>query len=743
MKMNQKKKKIKNKIKKESIVITPELDIKISYKNLHSEEVANYIIELLISSTISIEFVKNTEKKINNICLDEIHKKIINITQLYNINHDIDDFESSENITSSKNILKTDENEKRYKVYNHRKLKDERNFYANKALYNSENINKLTQTEMLIKNKEIKDLLNKSINMKINYELLKINKIQYDIIIKKHNYWGNIPEPKSYFIDRTSSFYNQLKIDKKNLNTINTKEKTKKKKTKKKYSLFYKRVSKPLIEEMELKKKKFVPILQMPFVELSKEESKNKETEEIKKMREETIQILEAKKENLKLLGKKGKNLENLEIKGKFTTDIEGKIVMINEIKPEKLLKEFIPISSKQKELLSGKPLQALQEENELLEKKAKKNIIFNKVENNNYFLFPNFLLNKNLNDDKNNKDNNNNKDKNIKNKDNRNSIKNNKDNNEDKNDNNKDIKSENNNNINKETNKNINKKNITLNINKLKKVSLNSIPFAFPHPYRLNERIIIGGSNFNIMEPSPGVNIQENNSIKKGEISYFKVYHKYSLGEFNQALRENLNFEKPKFTDNFSNNNIIPIKKEELKSPNNNLNMKKIIVQHQYSDRNKNKFRKTFTEIFRNKNYLKNSMRSTTLNEKDPNKLKFILMRDDDNNEINIRKIKKLGKASSYNNIFSRNISARLGIKLEKNKKFKLNIVDKFNKDLIKGHVKNEIETNALPRLPPKNIIIVNKLITNIKGMNRTMSNFHRTRRKGNLNNEFIPSLS
>ena len=56
---------------------------------------------------------------------------------------------------------------------------------------------------------------------------------------------------------------------------------------------------------------------------------------------------------------------------------------------------------------------------------------------------------------------------------------------------------------------------------------------------------------------------------------------------------------------------------------------------------------------------------------------------------------------------------------------------------------MKNEIETNALPRLPPKNIIIVNKLITNIKGMNRTMSNFHRTRRKGNLNNEFIPSLS
>ena len=171
--MNQKKKKIKNKIKKESIVITPELDIKISYKNLHSEEVANYIIELLISSTISIEFVKNTEKKINNICLDEIHKKIINITQLYNINHDIDDFESSENITSSKNILKTDENEKRYKVYNHRKLKDERNFYASRALYNLENINKLIQTEMLIKNNEIKDLLNKSINMKSNYESLK------------------------------------------------------------------------------------------------------------------------------------------------------------------------------------------------------------------------------------------------------------------------------------------------------------------------------------------------------------------------------------------------------------------------------------------------------------------------------------------------------------------------------------------------------------------------------------------
>ena len=68
---------------------------------------------------------------------------------------------------------------------------------------------------------------------------------------------------------------------------------------------------------------------------------------------------------------------------------------------------------------------------------------------------------------------------------------------------------------------------------------------------------------------------------------------------------------------------------------------------------------------------------------------------------------------------------------------------MDNFNKDLIKGYLQDGGETNGLPRLPPKNNIYINNLMNNIKGMNRTMSNFYRTRQKRNINNDFIPRLS
>ena len=769
--MNKNEISLKNKddIKNENLDIIQNFCKKNSFMNIHSEEISNYILELLISNTIAIEFVKNTEKKINNFSFVEIHRKLNNFLQLYNINHETDDFDRAENITPNFNYLKTDRNEKRYKIDIHKKAKNKRNFYANKVLFDLANINKLKQEEMTIKNKEIEDFLNKTYNMKNNLDLFEKNKIQYDFQKKNHNYWGTITQPKSNFIDRTSSLYNPLKKSKDIKHPIKTQDKIKKKKTifKKKYTLAYKGFSKPLTEEMELpKKKQIMPILQMPFVELPQEEYKNKETEEIKRMREETLQMIQLKKEKLRLLEERRKNLENLDIKGKYTTDIEGKIVIINEISPDNLLKDFSPINTNQKELLPETPIKSLQEETQLLEKKAKKNIIFNREQKTtNYFHFPNFMFNNIKNNDDNankdenkdkinlednsNKDNNknfsNNKDNIINennNKDNINNHKNSNNNIKDNKNHKKDIN--NNKNNNKESEKD-NKKDINSNIDTVKEESLNSFPFSHPHRFGLNERIVISGSNFRIMEPSPGVNIQEKNSIKKGGINYYKMYHKYSLEEFNQALRETLYFEKSKLSGNFSNNNnITPIKKEELKNQNNNLKTIKIPLHHQYSDRNQKKFRKTFTEIFRNKKYLKSPMRTSTLNEKNPAYLKFILMHEDKNdNENNERKIKKLGKSSSYNNIFRRDISARSGIKLQKKKKFELNLMDNFNKDLIKGYLQDGGETNGLPRLPPKNNIYINNLMNNIKGMNRTMSNFYRTRQKRNINNDFIPRLS
>jgi hypothetical protein len=77
----------------------------------------------------------------------------------------------------------------------------------------------------------------------------------------------------------------------------------------------------------------------MPCVELPKEENKNKEPEELQKIRKETIEIMEAKKEKMKKLEKKFKLNENKEtVYGKYTTDVNGKIVLIKEIRPEDLL---------------------------------------------------------------------------------------------------------------------------------------------------------------------------------------------------------------------------------------------------------------------------------------------------------------------------------------------------------------------------------------------------------------------
>ena len=46
--------------------------------------------------------------------------------------------------------------------------------------------------------------------------------------------------------------------------------------------------------------------------------------------------------------------------KGKYTYDNEGKLILVNEIKPENMLKEFWPVMSKQKEIKSGKTLEAV-----------------------------------------------------------------------------------------------------------------------------------------------------------------------------------------------------------------------------------------------------------------------------------------------------------------------------------------------------------------------------------------------
>ena len=678
------KKKLKKK-KKETDEILPTCHEKIGNVNVYSEEVSKWIIEKLISLTISKIFLKNTEKKINDICLAELIQKTNNLAEIYNINHEIDDFNNSEYIISKIKYLKTDNNEKRHKVNIHKKANNQRSYAANKALFEMANINKYEQKEMLIKNKEIKDFLNKSFVEKNNLDLIMVNNTQYDLEITKYNFWGDIAQPKSYDIDRTSSLFNNLKIDK-NVppDKLEKKEIKKTISIKQKFYYNYKPKVKIINEEEFSPKKKFQPILQMPFVELPQEENKNKETEDIIKIREETL-LMQAKIDKLKKkeINQKNKNKENI-IKGKFTTDVKGKIVLIKEILPENLLKEFSPITSQQKELLTGQSMENLRIDEALMEKKAKKKIIYN---NGKGAIKP--IIN---------------------------SI----------------LKS------NKESEKDIKSSKNTSIKTPLSDEAINSNFFGFSNPFHRNEKIILAGSNFKIIKPSVGVNIKEKNMIKTGDNNYFKNFHKYSLDEFNKVLQETLSLEKEKLSGYFLTNNINPINKDNKKEEKKYEKFRKINNKYKM-----NNFRKTFSDNFRAKKEIKKSMSEVFTLRDNYNVLKEVLMHEDRYDFEQLKKLKKIEKNKSVNNIFERNImtpNGRMSVNNKNKKEVNFNLIDDFNKDLMLGYYQSARGRNILPKLPPKKSVYLN-FNNNINFMNSTMNNFYRTRQKRNT--DFMESFS
>ena len=172
---------------------------------------------------------------------------------------------------------------------------------------------------MFIKKKKIDDFLNKSNYIKNNLDIVKRNDIQFDIKIKCNNFWGEISQPKSYNIDRTSTKFNILKNKKDNSNKIiesenyNIASSSKNTiTTKNKLPIFLNQNSKTFKQkyndEISKRQKKFQPVLEMPFIEIPEEKlNKNKETEEIKQLRKETLELILAKEEELKRYNKNKK----------------------------------------------------------------------------------------------------------------------------------------------------------------------------------------------------------------------------------------------------------------------------------------------------------------------------------------------------------------------------------------------------------------------------------------------------
>ena len=694
--MKQFKKKTKKKKKQIDDEIVPTKHEKVGNINFYSEEVSKEIIEQLISLAISSHFTNKVEKKFNDFCYNEILQKLTNFIKINYIGHETDDFENNNYVLSKIKYQKTDTNINRYKIKKHEKALNQRNKCANAVLLDIANVNKDEEIEMFVKNKKIDDFLNKSnlINNKI--DLVKRYNIQFDIKIKDNNFWGEIIQPKSFRVDRTSTKFNILKNQKDNSNKIIENENLTSSKynnneaLKRKYSMFLNQKSKKIKQnynvEISKKQKKFNPVLEMPFIEIPEEVyNKNKETEEIKQLRKETLEHILAKEEELKKYNKNKKikaPIKNSNIKGKFCTDCEGKIVMIKEIRPESLLKEFWPISSNQKEILGGKSFQSFLKENYILEQKANKNIIYN---NGNFIN----LLNSNTLSTK---------EKEM---------------------------------INEFLKKN-GKNTIDGNINLMKEELFNIQPPPISHLSPRNERIEPSGSNFKIINPSVGVNIKEKNKVKVGGDNFFEKFHKYSINEFNKTLKETLEWEtkiklKGNLISNFNNNykNII---KEE-----NNENEK--------SNKKEKILRKTFSGGFNTrKNILKSNSDVFTINEKYP-VLQDILLHDVEFDINNKHKLKE--KSLSNENLFDRDIKSSLGRIINKNKKIKYDMIDDFNRELIMGNfIYNKSRKQFLPKLPPKqNKIILPNLLNNYNNFNKTANNFYRTRQK--RNNDILSNIS
>ena len=616
-----------------------------------------------------------------------MYQKLNNFIQINYINHEIDDFNNSDYLLSRIKYQKTDTNDKRYKLNKHEKALNQRNYCANSVLFDIANINKEEEKEMLVKNKKIEDYLNKSSIQMKNIDLIKINRIQYDISNRDNNFWGEISQPKSLNIDRTSTKFNILKNQKDNSNKIIENEKLTSNKNiisidKKRFSIFLNKKSKIFKEKyrdnLGKKQKKFHPILEMPYIEIPEEETnKKKETEEIKQLRKEAMELSVAREEERKRYNqnKKMKNSIQNNIKGKFCTDSEGRIVMIKEIQPESLLREFSPIESNQKEILPGKTFQAFLKEKNLMEQKAKKNIIYNTG-----------YININKDSDKNKMN---------------------------------DLRL-----MKRKSKYKIN------DINSLREEIFNIQPPPLTHFSPRHEKIEPSGSNFKIINPSIGVKIKEKNKIKVGGDNYFEKFHKYSINEFNKTLKETLEWEtklklKGNLLNNY-NNNMNEIIKEEKDFENNKIS---------HPDKT---FRKTFSGGFKNrKNILKSNSDIFVINHKYP-VLKEILLNDEE--PFNIYRIKKMEKALSNENIFDRNIKSSIGRIINKNpKNCKYDLIDEFNKELIKGNFMYKNSKKLfLPKLPPRHKLF--NLLNNLS-FNKTTNNFYRTRKKPN--NEILSSLS
>ena len=710
---------------------------KVGNVNLFSEEVCKNILEKIISLTYSESFKNYIRKRSHEITLQICENMISNLIEITHINHDVDDFDIDKiEINSYVQYNNTDSNIKRYTVKKHNIAREIRNEKAKNNLIKSNN-------SQIIEND-----LNKSVLVNNNKYFTKEKIYQFSIDPTKINFWGNIPCPHKPIIDRTLVNHNifiQAKQVIKEVKEIETEIKEpkktqevtdKNKNTKKTFSYrnflsnLYKRSNFVKTDNDTdflgdtTKKKQIIENPDFPSYPLEDLEER-KELANIDELRIEALE-LSKKKEKLntqKHVYKRQKTREETEnekkIKtGKFTYDENGKMIFINEIKQEQLIKEFYPIISKPKNIKLGKTFDTYQKELIKMEKRAKKNIAYNKPEDETLKLSTVVkktrasqpLVNINsLND----------------------SL--------------KDIIKE----LSKDSLKNSPKKEKDKGKDKEKEINLLN--------QSKKKKIELSGSNFQLINPAVGVTIKEKRIEKSGGTDFFKEFHKYSIEEYNRTLQENLEWgrihllekqkeefntmdqaELPNLKKNNFAKNIIKTGKGKGQSITeiNPINAKMAFNQRliNQNSRNRNFDGINISENYNSKKSMAKSTSEIVLDNDKLKKLKQILFHDKEDEKIKLNRHKNKNTSEKdiileYRNKSSIRQRNKKVIRIKK----RFNDIDDLNRDIITGNAVQQMDKNSkivLPKLSLKN---------NETNFNKTMINFVRERTKKSMWEEYI----
>ena len=648
-----KKKKQKNKVEFSQKNITPGKHERIGNLNLYSEEIVKELIDKLISLTMTKLFREKVESKISDFCFEGVIRALNLTISISNIEHDIDNIYDVENISDDKKRLNTDEN--RYKIINHNKCNRARNKVAEKDMFEYTNINRDFEDEMNLKNKDIDDYLNKSVYL--------------DSIINrkkntKSNFWGKISHPKSYGLQRfapksNTLFKENIAKNKTQKNTEEQKTNTPKKNRYSKLRSLYssKKLSFSSFRESDsklhrnsssdviVKKERKYYILEMgQMKKIEEDKSKVEESEEIKELRR-------LKLEKIKFLKEEEDRLNETK-----------KLIIQNNSKLEYNIDKI--------NLTSQERAKNIQVQKKIIEEQIRKGN-FTYDFNNNIILvrqvkpdnleedFPG-AISKQKDKDKENIISNENKDNQI--------------------------------------------QFVTNNSEKLRRKSLveeknkNNLNFF---TYKYGWKIDPSGSSFKLINPEVGVTIYESGEIKTGGNHFFEKYKRFSLKDYTKMLKE--------ITDQQEMNNAIIKKRSEEENKKDDINSIKLNTSSEISKIKKGlnpftqKIKNIKLNILKTQKKLKKSQSQIFTYDK-ISLYKTLFVNED---RINKKEIKKKNESQSEfshmvnpGDLFLKRMKNMIG----KNKNKSFQIIDSFNKSIIKNKIsKIDKGMTSLPIIPFK----------------------------------------